>query len=49
MRLHKYLKMYLHLYIYTWGTTQVALTILSLHERRDTCMPSHVPIIVSGP
>lgn len=49
MRLHKYLKMYLHIYIYIWGTTQFALTILSLHERRDTSMSSHVPIIVSGP
>lgn len=49
MRLHKYLKMYLHLYIYIWGTTQFALTILSLHECRDTSMPRHVPIIVSGP
>ena len=28
MRLHKYLKMYFHLYIYIWGTTQFALTIL---------------------
>lgn len=49
MRLHKYLKMYLHLYIYIWGTTQFTLTILSLHECRDTSMSSHVPIIVSGP
>lgn len=49
MRLHKYLKMYLLIYIYIWGTTQFALTILSLHERRDTSMPSHVPTIVSGP
>ena len=47
--MREYLKMYLNLYIYIWGATQVALTILSLRERRDTCMPSHVPIIVSGP
>lgn len=49
MRLRKYLKMYLYLCIYIWGITQFALTILSLHERRDTSMPSHVPTIVSGP
>lgn len=49
MRLHKYLKMYLLIYIYIWGTTQVVLTILSFQESRDTSMSSHVPIIVSEP